>query len=1083
MTRDQADRGSEAEILTDLAGTLNESLDVDTVLQRVVQAATSLCGCDGAAIALPVPDTPAMAFRYLSDPEVAAHTAHLIEAGKGVGGKVLESGTPFRTEDYAGDLRITKDYLPMVRATGAVAMLAVPILIEGRVEGLLYVHHRTPGRPFTDRDEAILVRLAAHAAVALRNAQLFQRERARRREAEAVAEIGRVLAEGLDPLAIAQRIAHHARGLLTALAAVVYKVDTDSGDLIALAMSGDLGPAFAPGQTVARGSGATGQAVERRRTVASLDVLADPGVPMALEVRAWVEQAPYRAVVAVPLLVKGEAIGAVTVGDRAGRVFSAEDVRVAESLAAHAAVALENARLYTEAERRHRESELLATLGKVLTASLDLDAILKRLTEAARDLCGAELARIALWVPGEQAMAFRYTAGTRVCDTERLRLLPGQGLGGFVMETGRPYRTPDVRTDPRHHPDNQWLVEAEDHRAVLIVPIRSGSLVEGLIYAHRRTVRPFSERDESILLRLADHAAIALRNAALFAGEQRARAEAEAVARRSAVLADASRILGASLDYRGTLEALTRRLVPAFADWCVVHLVRHDESIRRIGPTFVDSVPARLADEITRLAPPHPGSPAHSVTLRILRSGQPLLVPEVSADWLAQTITDPAYLQAARELDPKSLMIVPMNARGRSLGVITLLRLSRDRRYGAADLSLAEDIANRAALAIDNARLYRQAERARAEAEATSRAKDDYLAMLGHELRNPLAAITNAVAVLGGPDPLDARTGRARDIIARQAGHLAGVVEDLLDVARLTSGKIVLKRRPVDLRDIVTRTVEAARLSPKGQRLTIALAAESVWVLADPVRIEQIVSNLLSNAVKYTPDGGAVRVDASANGSQAILRVADTGIGIAPDVLPRVFDLFTQGGRGLDRSQGGLGIGLTLVRRLVDLHEGTVTAESAGPGRGSLFTVRLPRVAAGAVVGQSATPAGDRPCRILVIEDNDDAREMLREMLELNGHEVRDAPNGAIGVGQALALRPDVAVVDIGLPGMDGYEVARRIRAAAEGRGIRLVALTGYGQAEDRRRAEQAGFDAHLVKPIEPGALAAVLRRLTTGPT
>jgi signal transduction histidine kinase len=354
--------------------------------------------------------------------------------------------------------------------------------------------------------------------------------------------------------------------------------------------------------------------------------------------------------------------------------------------------------------------------------------------------------------------------------------------------------------------------------------------------------------------------------------------------------------------------------------------------------------------------------------------------------------------------------------------------------------------------------LLRQAEAARADAEAANRTKDEFLAMLGHELRNPIGAATSAVAVLERTSRPDGMSARALTIIRRQLGHLARLVDDLLDVGRMTARKITLERAPLDLGEAARRI--AATLEGAGQANArhLVIECEPVWIDADAARIEQVVTNLLSNAVKFTGPGGKIRVRTAAEGAFAVLTVADTGAGIAAEMLPHVFDLFVQASGSLDRSRGGLGVGLTLVRELVQLHGGTVAATSGGPGHGSTFVVRLPRIEAPTVVRDEAPmlPAvGKR--HVLVVEDNADGREMLRVSLELAGHDVEETEDGTAAVAAAQSCPPDVAIIDIGLPGIDGYEVARRIRTSAHL--TKLVALTGYGQPDDRRKAMDAGFD------------------------
>ena len=433
---------------------------------------------------------------------------------------------------------------------------------------------------------------------------------------------------------------------------------------------------------------------------------------------------------------------------------------------------------------------------------------------------------------------------------------------------------------------------------------------------------------------------------------------------------------------------------------------------------------------------------------------------------------DDPYLHLAQADGIMASMAVPIMSEGVVVGVLYANRVTRE-PFTAADEQALVTLADHVAVALQKARLLAGEHAARAEAEAASRGKDELLAMLGHELRNPLSAIASATYILDSPESSPDATRLAREIIGRQNRHLAHLVDDLLDVARVTSGKIVLSRRPLELAETVRRAVAALATAGRTERHHIAADLEPVWADVDETRLEQIVTNLVGNAVKFTPPGGAIDVTLRAEAGDAVLTVRDTGVGIAPEMLPRVFEMFVQLERGPRDGVGGLGLGLTLVRRIAELHGGRAEAASEGAGRGSVFTVRLPAIArppgAAAVTRASGDDAGAGR-RILVIEDNADARVMLRGMLEIERHEVYEATEGLAGLEAALRLRPDVAVIDIGLPGMDGYEVARRIRATVGG-AMRLVALTGYGQPEDRRQALAVGFDAHLVKPATPATL------------
>jgi PAS domain S-box-containing protein len=367
---------------------------------------------------------------------------------------------------------------------------------------------------------------------------------------------------------------------------------------------------------------------------------------------------------------------------------------------------------------------------------------------------------------------------------------------------------------------------------------------------------------------------------------------------------------------------------------------------------------------------------------------------------------------------------------------------------------------------------------------AANRAKDEFLAMLGHELRNPLGTLTNAVAVLERLPGDDETMRHVVAIIGRQTGHLTRLVDDLLDVARATSGKIELQRRPVDLHALAGRCRDALAQAGRTERHSVVLEGDPVHVDGDSSRLEQVLNNLVDNALKYTPGSGRVTITTERVGDTAVLRVRDTGQGIRTDMLGRVFDLFVQEPQSLDRSRGGLGLGLALVKRLVELHGGSVSVWSAGSGQGSEFTVRLPAVAPpvpeAGPPGADPRPAGARSRRVLVVEDSPDARQSLCLLLKLAGHEVEACEDGPTGLARLHAFRPDVALIDLGLPGMDGYSVAREARGRPETRAIRLVAVTGYGQAEDRRRALAAGFDLHVTKPVDASMLDEMLGRATS---
>jgi two-component system, chemotaxis family, CheB/CheR fusion protein len=419
-----------------------------------------------------------------------------------------------------------------------------------------------------------------------------------------------------------------------------------------------------------------------------------------------------------------------------------------------------------------------------------------------------------------------------------------------------------------------------------------------------------------------------------------------------------------------------------------------------------------------------------------------------------------------------SLTISPVHDRqGRVIGA------SKVGRDITARKRAAEESARSSALLSES---RDELQRVNAELSEADRRKDEFLAVLAHELRNPLAPIRNAMQYLRLKAPPDAAQQNARDIIDRQVKHLIRLVDDLLDISRISSGKISLQKERVSLALIVTNAIEASRplIESENHRLTVTLPAEPVYLDADLTRIAQVLQNLLNNAARYTPPGGKIALHAEFDGQQVVIRVTDTGIGIPRDMLSHVFDMFTQVDRSIERSTGGLGIGLTLVQRLVELHGGNVEARSDGPDQGSEFIVRLPAFVNAGESSSAVEPGEAAPTarlRILVVDDNIDAADSLAEVLRASGHDVHTEYEGAAAIRAVQSHRPDVVLLDIGLPKLNGYETAREIRAIDPQRPVVLVAVTGWGQDEDRRRSRQAGFDHHLVKPLDPELLDRIL--------
>ena len=565
-----------------------------------------------------------------------------------------------------------------------------------------------------------------------------------------------------------------------------------------------------------------------------------------------------------------------------------------------------------------------------------------------------------------------------------------------------------------------------------------------------------------------------------------ARHVAEANDRRSRFLAHASRQLSASLELPLSLRKLVELALPDLGELALVGLFSPDGYIEHcyLGTLVSPSQAATLGEiDGADLPPPWRDVLARAVdTRRAVRLGA-----EDIADWGV-----PAASQATTPTPLRSLAVTPLLIGDRALGAL-LVASSRPGLPPHADGSMLDELASRAAISFENARLYQSlqseiVERRAAETELkqVNQRKDEFLAMLSHELRNPLSPIRNAVEVIRRIAPPDAQLTWATDVIDRQAHHLTRLVEELLDVARINRGVITLQCHRLDLNAVIAHGVDIVRASIESRAHTLVLQQPSspLWLDGDFARLSQVVANLLDNAAKYSENGSRIVLKLAQQDGSAVITVRDNGMGIDATLLPRIFDLFTQGQRTPDRRQGGLGVGLTLVRRLVALHGGTVMANSAGPGLGTEFEVRLPGVRAMDVpVPQAAvaTPGAVAGSRVLIVDDNQDAADTIATYLQLAGHQVQVVGDGHQALASAASFTPQAVILDIGLPGLNGYEVAQRLRELPAMRTALIVALSGYGQPQDQQRARAAQFDLYVVKPADPQALVEKIEHLRRG--
>jgi PAS domain S-box-containing protein len=564
--------------------------------------------------------------------------------------------------------------------------------------------------------------------------------------------------------------------------------------------------------------------------------------------------------------------------------------------------------------------------------------------------------------------------------------------------------------------------------------------------------------------------------------QQAARLQSEESERRYRILADASDILSSSLDYESTLERVAHLLVPALADWCVIDVLDHHGQLVDVATDHVDPTKRERLRELRRRSVFDPARPSELVA--VMKSGESRLVSDVGEDFLFSSAAGPDRAEL-RQFVPRSYMAVPLLARGRSLGVIGLA--SETHRYSGSDLKLAEELARRAALAVDNARLYR-------EAQEASRLKDEFLATLSHELRTPLNAIVGWTHLLR-TGLNEAEAARALEVIHRNAMAQNQLIGDVLDVSKIITGRLTLNLQSVDPAEVLETAAQTVKPSADAKqiRLQVLLDRAAGPVTGDAARLQQVVWNLLSNAIKFTPKGGRVQLRLMRVNSHVEIAVEDTGIGIRPDFLPYIFERFRQADSSTTRSYGGLGLGLALVRYLVELHGGTVTAQSRGESQGTTFVVKLPLIVVQhpGATEERVHPAAARHdglesaqrldgVKVLVVDDEPDARDLIATVLAQLGADVKAVPSSAEAMHAIEAKHPDVILSDLEMPDGDGYAFIRALRGLPPERGgaVPAVALTAYARAEDRVRALKAGFQMHVPKPVQASELAAVIESL-----
>jgi signal transduction histidine kinase/PAS domain-containing protein len=957
------------------------------------------------------------------------------------------------------------------RTYSDLAIAFLPLTIDGRTVGAFHVNYPTAHR-FSADERLLLDFLAFQCAQALERTRLIAETEAANRRLLLLAQAGKVLAEArLDPEKVFRAVT---RLLTTSIAdACILALLTEDGlALRPVAFSHKHPDAetrmSALMVTTPRDEQLTGRVLRSGEPirVPTVDTAASRAAVLP-DARDPLDHFGLRRFIIVPIRLDADPIGTLSVGrDDDPRPFTSSDEALVQEVGHQAALAIDAARHFQEADIARRR----------------LEAVLHQMPSAVAIFEAPSGRRILRNDQNDQIFRFPIPPVSSIADYERFVGYheDGRQYGAEEWPLARSLMTGEVVNGE----EIEILRGDQSHGFISVrsAPIRDA---EGQIVAGVITYDDVTDRKQADILL------------------QSLKKELECRVLALELLSDVTAALSNRLDHASPVQEVARLAVGRFADCCGVFLKGEDGRIEHVHFAHKDPTTESKLEEYYQLYPVDLDAP-HGLP-EVLRTGKTELVEEISAQIIAERVgINAAQAARIRELGFSSYIVAPLNTRERPLGAICFARGRGAASYRKADVAIAEELAARMAVSLDNSRLYEairsaalHAESARAEAERVNLAKDEFLAMLGHELRNPLAPMLTALELMrlrAGGDALP----REAQIIERQTRHMVRLIEDLLDVSRITRGKVLLEREPVEAAALAAKAVEMVGplLAQRSHALRVDIPQAGLLLHADPARMAQVIANLLANAAKYTPPAGHVEIAARRDGPDVVISVKDDGAGIAPDLLPRLFDLFVQGERTLARSEGGLGIGLTVAQNLVNLHGGSISAHSGGVGMGSEFVVRLPAFeqtseaaprAAAAEVPQPippvtwppGSPGSPRPPhRILVVDDNRDAADLLAESLCNAGFNVRVAYDGHSALSLAAAFRPAAAILDIGLPEIDGYELTRRLRELPGLDPLLVIAVTGYGQASDRARSAEAGAYAHLVKPV---ALGAILDLLGTG--
>lgn len=918
------------------------------------------------------------------------------------------------------------------------AVVALPLEADGNAIGGIAFRFARPQK-FPEHLRSLMTTFAAQASQTIVRSKLFAAEAAARRRLEVLSGLADALANAESRQEVVDVVVGSGVLAMGADTCVIYDYEDREAALVLIGQVGTAPEVLEQISHVPFYSDMAFAKILRQRTqiwIENREQYAEV-FPHLVDLKTTAPRA--RALWCLPLIAENRVIGLLAMGHYAPRQFTAEDRAYVETFAKQCAQALRRAqRVEREREARLGLLTILRSIGDAVVTT-DIQGRVSLMNPVAENLTG--------WAEG-RSMGLPLEEIFNVVDRRTRAIV--QSPVERVLTKGTVVSLAD----------DTVLINAEtgqetpvDHSAA---PLRDeNGAIEGVV--------------------------LVFRDASMKKEEER----------RRVFLGEVSSTLTASLDTRTILERVTKVLVPELADWAIVDVLNAaNDRLELVASRAATPEKERALAEIRRRY--MHGLEDTTGPANVVRTGELEFYPYIPDAAIDEYAENDDHARLLKILGVHSIINVPLKTHGTTFGALSLGHDGSGRRFSQQEADFVAEIANRIAIAVDNARLFAAEQQARESADLANRSKDEFLATVSHELRTPLSAILGWSRLLTSRDVADDKRTRAIETIERNAVAMAQLIEDLLDISRIISGKMRLEAKPLDLRKAIEAAIDSVRPTADARKVEIVstLGDKETRVHGDPARLQQIVWNLLNNAVKFTPPSGRVSIALKNEGGTAVIEVRDTGRGIAPSFLPQVFDPFRQADGTITRKHGGLGLGLAIVRRLVDMHGGVVEAHSEGLGRGATFTVRLPRTTSSLserVSGRSRAPrpATDRPpaldgLRVLVVDDDEDMRMLLSTVLEQCGAKVTRAGSATEAMTAIQHSAPDVLISDVGMPGEDGYELITKVRKLPPGRGgdVPAAALTAYARVEDRKRALDAGFMTHVPKPVEPDELVSVVAEL-----